>query len=110
MRRSREAGQVLPLIALSLAVLMGFAGMGVDVGYWQYHQREQQSAADAAALGGAQQLIYSGCGNQAVAQSAAYTDSASNGFTNGANGITITVTNPPASGAYAGTRARSTSR
>ncbi len=102
MRYRREAGQVIPLIALSLSVIMGFAGMGVDVGYWQYHQREQQSATDAAAIGGAQQLIYAGCGNFTSAQTAAKTDSASNGFTDGSNGVTVTVTNPPASGAYAG--------
>lgn len=102
MRGRREAGQVLPLIALSLAVLMGFAGVGVDIGYWQYQQHEQQSATDAAALGAAQQLIYAGCGNASAAQTAAYTDSASNGFTNGTNGITVTVTNPPSSGPYAG--------
>ena len=45
--------------------------IGIDVGYWRYHQREQQSAADAAALGGAQQLIFSGCPNQSAATTAA---------------------------------------
>ena len=44
--RHRERGQVLPLIALCLAVLMGFAGVAVDVGYWEYQQREQQNAAE----------------------------------------------------------------
>lgn len=30
-----SAGAVLPLVAISLAALMGFAGLGVDVGYWE---------------------------------------------------------------------------
>jgi Putative Flp pilus-assembly TadE/G-like len=102
MKRTRESGQVLPLIAVCLTAIMGFAGMSVDVGYLEYHQRQQQSATDAAALGGAQQLIYSGCPDQSAAQSTAYKDSTNNGFTNGANNVAITVTNPPASGPYAG--------
>src|SRR5580704_14352714 len=67
MRRRGESGQVLPLVAICLAGLMGFGGMAVDVGYWRYQQREQQSATDAAALGGAQQLLYSGCPNSGAA-------------------------------------------
>lgn len=102
MNRRGETGHVLPLIALSLAVLMGFGGMGIDVGYWEYNQREQQNAADAAAVGGAQQLIYSGCGQQTAAQTAAYADSSDNGFTNGTNGVTVTVQNPPTSGPFSG--------
>src|ERR1700729_3556820 len=102
MKRSRESGQVLPMIALTLAVLMGFSGLGVDVGYWQYHQREQQSATDAAAMGAAQQLLYSGCPSASVAQSAAVTDATSNGYTNGSNNVAVVAQNPPATGPYAG--------
>ncbi len=96
MRRRGESGQVLPLIAICLTAIMGFAGMSVDVGYWEYHQREQQSAADAAALGAAQQLAYAGCPSSSSAQTAAYNDIASYGYTNGANGVSVTVNNPPA--------------
>ncbi len=101
-RRRGESGQVLPLIAICLTVIMGFAGMSVDVGYLEYHQRQQQSAADAAALGAAQQLVYSGCPNLSAAQTAADSDSASNGFTTGTNNVTVLVNNPPATGPYAG--------
>jgi len=97
-----ERGAVLPLIALCLAVLLGFSGLAVDVGYWEYQQRQQQNAVDAAAVGGAQQLIYSNCGNQAAAQIAAKGDAADNGFTDGSNGVTVTVQNPPQSGPFAG--------
>ncbi len=99
-RHKGESGQVLPLIAICLAALMGFGGMAVDVGYWRYTQREQQSAADAAALGGAQQLIFSGCPNPSAATTAARKDASDNGFTNGTNGVTVTANNPPASGSF----------
>ena len=102
MRSRGESGQVLPLIAICLTVIMGSAGMSVDVGYLEYHQRQQQSAADAAALGAAQQLVYSGCPNLSAAQTAADSDSASNGFTTGTNNVTVLVNNPPATGPYAG--------
>jgi Flp pilus assembly protein TadG len=100
--RIGERGAVLPLIALCLAILMGFAGIAVDVGYWEYQQREQQNAVDAAALGGAQQLVYSNCPNENAAKTAALGDSYDNGFTDGLNGVTVTVQNPPASGPFAG--------
>src|SRR5579863_397604 len=94
MRRSSESGQVMPLIALALAVLMGFGGMGVDVGYWEYVERQQQSATDAAALGAAQQLARSTCTNWSAATDAADTDAARNGFGSGAN-VAIAVQTPP---------------
>jgi Putative Flp pilus-assembly TadE/G-like len=92
-------GQVLPLVAICLAVLMGFAGMAIDVGVAEYQQRQQQNATDAAAIGGAQQMIYSGCGSNA-AYTAAQNDAATNGYTNGANGVTV-LANQPSSGPYA---------
>ncbi len=101
-RRTGEAGQVLPLVAICLAVLMGFAALAVDVGYLQYQQRQQQSAADAAALAGARQNIYSSCANASRAQTAAYADSSSNGFTNNGTSVVVAVNNPPASGPFSG--------
>jgi hypothetical protein len=97
MKRKSESGQVIPLVALSLTVLMGAGGMAVDHGYWQYTQRQQQNAADSAAIGGAQSLSVPGCNNQAIAKAAAQSDAASNGFASSQ----VNVTNPPASGPYA---------
>jgi len=95
MKRKSESGQVIPLVALSLTVLMGAGGMAVDHGYFQYTQRQQQNAADSAAIGGAQSLSVPGCNNPGIATAAAQSDAASNGFASG-----VTVSNPPASGAY----------
>lgn len=101
-QRRNDAGQVLPLVAICLASLMGFAGMGVDVGYLDYQQRQLQSAADAAALGGARQLALSGCTTTGAIATAADNDAAANGFANGGNN-TVTVTYPPPnSGPYGG--------
>src|ERR1700678_2182197 len=97
-----ERGQVLPLVAICLAVMMLFAGLAVDAGYWSYQQRQQQNAADAAALGGAQALLANGCNNQTAANTAGQFDAASNGYTNGSGGGTVTVSNPSVVGPYGG--------
>jgi hypothetical protein len=97
-----ERGQVMPLVALCLTVLMLFAGLAVDVGYWSYQQRQQQNAADAAALGGAQTLLANGCNNQTAANSAGQYDAAANGYTNGSGGVVVTIKNPSVVGPYAG--------
>lgn len=102
MKRSRESGQIIPLIAISMTALMGAGGMAVDHGYWQYQLRQQQNAADSAAIGGAQALALAGCPNQTAAYAAAYNDAASNGFTNGTGNVTVKPNNPPTSGAYSG--------
>ena len=51
--RRRPRGQSLILVALSLIVLMGFAGIAIDVGAMMLTRNELQNAADAAALAGA---------------------------------------------------------
>ena len=51
-----ERGQVLPLVAVMMMVLMGIAGFTIDVGRAMMGQRQLQAAADAAALAGAQAL------------------------------------------------------
>jgi hypothetical protein len=100
MKRRGQSGQVLPLIAISLATLMGFAGLAVDVGYLEYQQQQQQNATDAAALGGAQSLVKSNCGSATGAVSAASVDATTNGYTTGGN-VTVTPVSPPSSGPYA---------
>ncbi len=50
----RESGQVLVLVALASSVLIGFLALSVDVGNLYLARRQAQSAADAAAIVGAQ--------------------------------------------------------
>jgi Putative Flp pilus-assembly TadE/G-like len=109
-RRKGEAGQALILTAIGLAALMGFAGLGVDMGVMRYEKRLQQTAADAAAIAGANDLSYGGV--TVGAQNA----SAANGFTDNGGGavsactasgaavgtVCVQVNNPPASGPHNG--------
>jgi hypothetical protein len=52
----QEFGQGLVLAALVMIVILGFAAMAVDVGYWFSQKGEVQNAVDAAALAGAREL------------------------------------------------------
>jgi Flp pilus assembly protein TadG len=53
-RFSRDRrGAVAVAVAVLLPVLMGFAGIGIEVGLWFAIQRQNQSAADAAAISAA---------------------------------------------------------
>ena len=54
--RSRQAGQVLPLVAIFMVVLFGFAALAIDVSRAYADLRLYRSAADAASLAGAQDL------------------------------------------------------
>jgi hypothetical protein len=99
LRQEGERGQVLPIVALALVVLLAAAAMAVDVGYLRYMQRVQQSAADSAAIAGANELAYPAAND---VTSAAKADAAANGFTDNGSNIVVTVNNPPGSGPYAG--------
>src|ERR1039458_324276 len=91
----RRRGYVVVTMLVSLMVLLSFLGLGIDVGYEEYVKMRMQTAADAAAVGGAQELRASGSTNLVAA---AKGDAASNGFTDGSKGVAITVNNPPATG------------
>lgn len=93
-----ERGQILPLVALSLVVLIGCAAFAADLGYLRFQQRAQQIATDGAAIAGANELTY----GSARVTSGAKMDATSNGYTDGSNNVTVTVNHPPASGAYSG--------
>lgn len=80
-----------------MLVLMGFAALAADVGILWSEKRQMQTAADAAAIAAATALRNGGSMNSAADDVAAL-----NGFSNGANGVVVTVNNPPASGVEAG--------
>lgn len=82
-----------------IVVLLGMTALAVDVGYWRYQQRLMQTAADSAAVAGADELLYPALDLQTAARN----DAAANGFTdNGGTSVSVTVTNPPAAGSYSG--------
>lgn len=55
-RVSDERGQTLPIVALFLVVLLGFAALTIDVGNVLLHKRRLQAAVDLASLSAAQKL------------------------------------------------------
>ena len=85
------------MFALSLPVLVGMAGLGVETGYWYFKQRELQTAADVAAIAGAVEKRSGKTYAQIAA--AATTEATEHGYVPG----TIVVNNPPTSGSHINT-------
>src|SRR6185437_677761 len=84
-----ERGQTIILVALSLPLLLGFVGIATDVGALFKDKRTMQTAADHAAIMGALNL---GSSNwQTIATNATTID----GYTNGSNGVVVTVRPTP---------------
>lgn len=84
-----ERGQTIILVALSLPILLGFVGLATDVGSLFKDKRTMQTAADHAAIMGALNL---GSTNwQTIAKNATTID----GYTDGSNGVTVTVPSTP---------------
>ena len=95
--RNREAGQaVIIIMALCLAIFLGFAALATDVGTFFHAKRLIQTAADSAAVAGASELYYGDV------TASAQGDAAKNGVTDGVNGASVVVNNPPLSGPYTG--------
>ena len=92
MKRNGEAGQTLVFVALGMVLLGAALGLALDLGYMRLSKRRIQTAVDSAAIAGAAEINY------ADVTAAAKADAASNGFTDGVNGVTVTVNSPPASG------------
>jgi hypothetical protein len=57
-KQSRQRGQVLVLVALSLLALLAFVALAIDGGHIYRERRLMQNAADAGALAGAYELCY----------------------------------------------------
>jgi hypothetical protein len=93
LKRYRKNGQALIFVAFGLLVLPGAVGLGIDMGYLRYLKRRLQTAADSAAIAGASELKSGDYG------AAALSDSKSNGFEDGVNGVTVSPSNPPADAA-----------
>lgn len=103
---SGENGQVLPLTAVSLALLMGFLALALDVAQFLYAKRQLQTAADAAALSGAIEINYcNGTAHCALMKSAVQSAIQENGFSSStlvtqcgalnSSGLTVQLNNGP---------------
>ena len=80
-------------MALAMTVLLGFAGLGVDVAAWETSKRNLQGAADQAAYSAAM-AAKAGANARTSAKGVA----AQMGFVNGQNDVTVAVNNPPTQG------------
>lgn len=83
--KENNRGQILVLVALSLIVLLGFAALAIDVGYFYHTKNQLQGAADAAALAGA--LALDGSNN--LAQTAPGTEAVKYATLNRASGSAV---------------------
>jgi hypothetical protein len=81
--------------------MLGFLAMSVDVGVCFRAKRCLQTAADAAAVAGAQDYMWNQLASSA--QTAGKSASAVNGYTDTVNGVTVTINVPPTSGPNSGT-------
>jgi len=87
-------------IVFFLSILLGICGLLLDVGLMENLKQQVQNGADAAALGGAYSLQ-----NGRPMLAGALADAQVNGFVSGVNNTTVTIANPPTSGAYVGNSA-----
>lgn len=91
---SQEEGVVTIIAALLLALVIGFMGLATDTSYAFYLRTKMQSAADAAALGAASNMLNGGTITSAIGVAQFLT--ISNGFTDGdINSTVVTVSIPP---------------
>jgi Flp pilus assembly protein TadG len=86
-----ERGQTVVLTVVWMTVLLGMAGLVIDVGGWYRSQRGLQAKADASALAGAQELP----ANLASAGGFAQTYATKNGFALPASGISFSGDSAP---------------
>src|ERR1700746_223163 len=105
MKINKQSGQVLVGTAIAMVVLCGFAGLAIDMGTLRYQKRLQQTAADAAAIAGAQDLEFGsgwGTGGQNASAQNGFTDN--NGGAGCAGGsvgcISVAINKPPSTGPH----------
>jgi hypothetical protein len=113
-----ERGVTAVFVALAFTVLVGFVALGAETGLWYAIKRQDQSAADAAAISGAYEVAQcqgSSCPNYPDICAKAKGDAVNNGFTfqsytcpSSSPGCTnpssgqMCANNPPVSGASNG--------
>ena len=87
--RERERGQIIVLFALALVAIIAMVGLVLDGGSAFAQRRDEQSAADLAALGAANDYVLNSDTSLAVAR--ARTIAAANGYTHGTGGVVVDV-------------------
>jgi hypothetical protein len=94
----RSRGQVLAFFSFGFATILMMAALALDVGMMTFEIRQQQDAADAAAIAASRYVVI----DADLAISTAIDLATANGFTDGVNSQTVSVSIPPTSGAFEG--------
>jgi hypothetical protein len=94
-----RAGGSLIAVAISLASVAGFAGLGTEAASWYLTKRTMQGAADTAASTAATALA-AGANSTSTLTSEAKSVAATYNLVDGTGGTTVTVNYPPQSGDY----------
>jgi hypothetical protein len=98
-----QRGATAITTALVSIVLIGFVGLGTEVGMWYSERRAMQTASDSAAMGGAYKIYKDGEDvSLSEVQSAAKMDSKRNGFEDLVENVTVMVNRPPTAGQNVG--------
>jgi Flp pilus assembly protein TadG len=103
-----RGGATAIMMSVASTVLLGFAGVGIDVAMWETSKRDMQGAADNAAFSAAV-IANSGSGGASCATGVAVGTACINakaitaqmGFVDAQDGVTVAVNNPPTQGSYA---------
>jgi hypothetical protein len=90
------------MLALCFAMMLGMMGMVFDGGRIYFEKRHMQAAADAGAIAGVQEIKRRNRDASTQVIPAAKGDVLLNGYDDADANITVTVNNPPATGAQAG--------
>jgi Flp pilus assembly protein TadG len=88
-RARREDGQIIVIFALALVAMIAMVGLVLDGGSAFAQRRDEQSAADLAALAGANDYLLNA--DVTLATTRARAVAATNGFTHAVNGVTVSV-------------------
>lgn len=87
------------MVSVLAMTIVAFMGLAFDSSYFYYEKRRMQTAADAGALAGAQELMRS---SSSTVTAAARKDTSLNRYTHQVNSVDVTVNHPPASGSHVG--------
>jgi len=99
-KHKRQRGSIAILGTLTMTALFGMLGLTFDAAYLYHLRRNAQMAADAGAKAGSIEM-QNGSSNDTV-KDQAKAEAATNGFTDGVNGVTVTVNKPPVGGSWDG--------
>ena len=94
--RHSQRGQLLPFLGLGIIAILGIVALVVDLGSWQNQHRSEQSAADGAAVAAAVQQNFPTISSVTVTpNTVAIASAAQSGFTDGSNGVAVSVNPAP---------------